>query len=68
MDRSYIIQFKWIEQQYRKWILEVDLEYPKDLYELHNDYILGPDEMEIKKEMLSKYLLKMIFLIFLLVF
>lgn len=68
MDRSYIIQFKWIEQQYRKWILEVDLEYPKDLYELHNDYILGPDEMEIKKEMLSKSQLKMIFLIFLLVF
>ena len=68
MDRSYIIQFKWIEQQYRKWILEVDLEYPKDLYELHNDYILGPDEIKKKKEMLSKYQLKMIFLIFLLVF
>ena len=24
-------------------ILEVDLEYPKDLHNLHNDYPLGPE-------------------------
>ena len=39
-------------------ILEVDLKYPKDLRELHNDYPLAPDKIEIKKEMFSEYQLK----------
>ena len=39
-------------------VLEVDLEYPKELLELHNDYPLAPDEIEIKREMLSNYQLK----------
>ena len=34
-------------------VLEVDLENPKELQELRNDYSLTPDEIEIKKEMLS---------------
>ena len=38
--------------------LEVDLEYPKELRELHNDYSLAPDRIEIKREMLSDYQLK----------
>ena len=36
-------------------VLEVDLQYPKELRELHNDYYLAPDKIETKKEMLSKY-------------
>ena len=36
-------------------ILEVDLEYPKELRELDNDYSFAPDKVEIKKEMLSNY-------------
>ena len=39
-------------------VLEVDIEYPKELRELHNDYPLTPDKIEIKKEMLSSYQLK----------
>ena len=39
-------------------ILEVDLEYPKELRELHNDYPRAPDKIEIKREMLSDYQLK----------
>ena len=35
--------------------LEVDLEYPKELLELHFDYTLAPNKIEIKREMLSKY-------------
>ena len=35
--------------------LEVDLEYPKELCELHNDYHLAPDETKIEEKMLSKY-------------
>ena len=34
-------------------VLEVTLEYPKQLRELHNDYPLAPDKIEIKREMLS---------------
>ena len=36
-------------------ILEVDLEYPKELHNLHNDYPLAASRVCVKKEMLSKY-------------
>ena len=36
--------------------LKVDLEYPKELHELHIDYPLAPDKLEIKREMLPDYL------------
>ena len=36
-------------------ILEVDLEYPKDLQELHNDYPLAPEKVKVSKDMLSEY-------------
>ena len=39
-------------------VLEVDLEFPNDLWELHNDSPLAPDKIEIKREMLSEYQLK----------
>ena len=48
-------------------VLEVDLQYTKELHELHNDYPFTPDKIEIKREMLSNYQLKLlIFTIFLL--
>ena len=37
------------------WILEVDLEYPKHLHKLHNDYPLAPEKLSVKKEWLSSY-------------
>ena len=30
-------------------VLKVDLEYPKDLWELHNDYSLAPDNRNQKR-------------------
>ena len=36
----------------------VDLEYPKQLQELHNDYPLAADKIEIKRQILSHYQLK----------
>ena len=35
------------------YILEVDLEYLDELHELHNDYPLAPEKLEISHDMLS---------------
>ena len=35
--------------------LEVDLKYPDELYELHNDYPLVPEKRAVSSDMLSKY-------------
>ena len=37
------------------YILEVELEYPSELHELHNDYTLVPEKLEISQNMLSNY-------------
>ena len=37
------------------YILEVDLKYPKELLDLHNDYSPVPEKMKICPEMLSPY-------------
>ena len=58
--------FKWIDPKEfdlnkytnnssKGCVLKIDLEYPKELHELHSDYPLVPDEIEIKREMLSEY-------------
>ena len=63
------IGFKWIDPKEfdlnkctsnssKGCVLEVDLECPKELRELHNDYPLAPDKIEIKREVLSDYKLK----------
>ena len=35
--------------------LEVDLKYPDELHELHNDYPLVPEKLAVSSDMLSKY-------------
>ena len=42
----------------KECIPEVGLEYPKELHRLNNDYLLAPDEIEIKREMLPKHQFK----------
>ena len=56
---------KWIDPKEfglnnytKRCVLEVNLETPKELYKLHNDYPLGPDKTDIKKGILPGYRLK----------
>ena len=37
------------------YILEVDLEYPTFLHDLHNNYPLCPEKIEVSYDVLSKY-------------
>ena len=44
----------------KECVLEVELEYLKELRLLNNNYHLAPDEKEIKREMLSEYQLTIV--------
>jgi hypothetical protein len=60
-------EFEWVEdpdnirmEDYlgddgRGMVLEVDLEYPSELHDLHNGYPLAPESKEIDASMLSDY-------------
>ena len=61
--------FKWIDPKEfylnkytsissKGCILKVDLEYLKELQQLHSNYPLARDKIEIKREILSDYQLK----------
>ena len=53
-----LIDCKYTSNSSKGCVLEVDLEYPKKLRELHNDYPFALDKIEIKREIVSKYELK----------
>ena len=42
------------------YFLEVDLKYPDELHELHNDYPLAPEKLAVSSDMLSKYCKKIV--------
>ena len=61
--------FKWIDPKQfdlnkctsnssKRCVLKVDLDCPKELQELHSDYPLPPDKIEIKRNILCEYQLK----------
>ena len=37
------------------YFLEVDVEYPDELHELHNDFLLAPEKLTVSNDILSKY-------------
>ena len=58
--------FKWLNEEFlllddytddsdKGLILEVDLEYPDELHNLHNDYPLAPEKVKVERDMLSTY-------------
>ena len=50
--------YVYTSNSFKGWVLDVDLEYSKELHELHNDYPSAPNKTEIKIETLSEYQLK----------
>ena len=52
---EYINLDSYDENSSKGLILEVDLEYPKELHSLHNDYPLAPEKITVGEEMLSDY-------------
>ena len=46
---------KYKEDSNKGLILEVDLEYSKELHDIHNDYPLAPEKVKVTKDKLSEY-------------
>ena len=42
------------------YFLEVDLDYPEELHELHNDLPLVPEKLTVSNDMLSKIVKKLV--------
>ena len=46
---------KYNDESKKGLMLEVDLEYPQELHDLHNDYPLAAEQVKVTKDMLSDY-------------
>ena len=57
-QKQFIIIISSSSSYLKGYVLKVDLEYPKELRELHNDYPLAPDKVETNREMFSDHHLK----------
>ena len=53
IDQTNLALYK--EYSKKGLILEVDLEYPNELHDLHNDYPLAPEKVKVTENMLSDY-------------
>ena len=53
IDKLNLAKYK--EDSEKGLILEVDLEYNKQLHHLHNDYPIGPEKVKVTNDMLSEY-------------
>ena len=58
LNEKQINQINWsnIHAENKKgYLLEVDLEYPNELHDLHNDYPCGAEQIKVTQNMLSDY-------------
>ena len=55
IDPKHFDSNKYSSNSLKEFVLEVGLEYSKELFELHNDYLLALDKIEIKRKMLFSY-------------
>jgi len=55
IDPEKVILDNYHENSNKGIIVEVDLEYPEELHDLHNDYPCAPGKMLVKDDMLSDY-------------
>ena len=58
LNEKQINQINWsnIDAENKKgYLLEVDLEYPHELHDLHNDYPCGAEQIKVTQNMLSDY-------------
>ena len=46
---------KYNDESEKGLVLEVDLEYPEELHDLHNDYPLAAEKIKVTEDMLSPY-------------
>ena len=52
---SVVISTQVTSAPLKRCILEIDLEYSKELHEFQDDYRLDQDKLEIKREVMSHY-------------
>ena len=45
----------WIDSSLHGYVLEVDLDYPEELHDVHNEYSMAPEKIKTEDEMLSPY-------------
>jgi len=55
LDPEEVLLDNYHENLNKGIILEVDLEYPEELHDLHNDYPCAPEKMVVTDDMLSDY-------------
>ena len=49
IDKINLAKYK--EDSEKGFIAEVDLEYPEELHDLHNDYPLAPEKVKVTNDM-----------------
>ena len=52
LNADHVLNYK---NENKVYILEVDMEYPKELHDLHSDYPFAPENMFVSANMVSDF-------------